>query len=280
MTINQLECFYTVGKTLSFNVASKELYISQPAISKQIAHMEEELGFKLFKRNNRNVSFTKQGEIFYQSVCKIMQEYKEALNQCNNLSVQQLNIGYFVGVKEFVFTRFIAPIIENNPELTITTTSLTGQTALSQLKNRQIDLLFSSNQFIKKEPSISFKKLADSNYYACMRNDHPLANKTVINPYDFNGIEVIPTVKRNQSISSLRIENDILECSPNVNFVYENDTIDATTLSLLKGKTVAILPESRCNTSKLLVAIPFESKYSFPIGYFYLTNNQKVKNIK
>ena len=50
--------FYTVGKTSNISKAAKELYISQPAISKAIRRLEEELQTVLFKRSSRGVFLT------------------------------------------------------------------------------------------------------------------------------------------------------------------------------------------------------------------------------
>ena len=49
----QIEYFLAVAVNQSFTKASKLLYVSQPAISKQIAMLEKELGVKLFQRNNQ-----------------------------------------------------------------------------------------------------------------------------------------------------------------------------------------------------------------------------------
>ena len=54
----QIDYFMAVGTNLSFTKTSQELYVSQPAISKQIKLMEEELGVRLFYRNNKKTELT------------------------------------------------------------------------------------------------------------------------------------------------------------------------------------------------------------------------------
>ena len=63
ISFQQIHYFLTVAKTLNFTEASKTLYISQPALSKQINVLEEELGFSVLKRNKRNVILTPEGEL-------------------------------------------------------------------------------------------------------------------------------------------------------------------------------------------------------------------------
>ena len=66
--IQSLSCyriFYTVAKTGNISKAAKELYISQPAISKSIQKLEESMNCELFRRSSRGVSLTEEGELLY-----------------------------------------------------------------------------------------------------------------------------------------------------------------------------------------------------------------------
>ena len=62
MKLQDLRVFATVAKSKNFTSASKELGLSQPAISRQISSLEEKLESQLFIRNPRNVLLTKKGE--------------------------------------------------------------------------------------------------------------------------------------------------------------------------------------------------------------------------
>lgn len=61
----QIDYFMAVATNLSFTRTSEELYVSQPAISKQIALLEKELGAKLFQRNNQRTELTPVGRLYY-----------------------------------------------------------------------------------------------------------------------------------------------------------------------------------------------------------------------
>ena len=65
--------FYTVARTGSISHSSRELYISQPAISKAIQKLEQNLDTILFKRSSRGVTLTPDGELLFEKV-------KEALS--------------------------------------------------------------------------------------------------------------------------------------------------------------------------------------------------------
>ena len=61
----QIEYFLAAARNMSFSKAAQELFVSQPAISRQILALEQELGCPLFERLNRGIVLTANGEMFY-----------------------------------------------------------------------------------------------------------------------------------------------------------------------------------------------------------------------
>ena len=59
----QIDYFIAVARNLSFTKTAEEMYVSQPAISRQISHLEEELGYPLFDRSKKTTQLTPAGEI-------------------------------------------------------------------------------------------------------------------------------------------------------------------------------------------------------------------------
>ena len=66
--LTQYRIFYAVARAGNISRAAKELFISQPAISKSISKLEESLGIALFIRNSRGVSLTAEGQVLFQHV--------------------------------------------------------------------------------------------------------------------------------------------------------------------------------------------------------------------
>jgi len=78
--------FVTLAETLSFSRAAELTYITQPALSRHIAILEEEMGTQLFVRNSRSVKLTAAGKAVYEHFCKVLSSYKEAKNQAELFS--------------------------------------------------------------------------------------------------------------------------------------------------------------------------------------------------
>ena len=64
MKIRQIEYFLEVEKILNITKAAQNMYVSQTAITKQLQLLEDELGFKLFSRENKRMQLTEGGAFF------------------------------------------------------------------------------------------------------------------------------------------------------------------------------------------------------------------------
>lgn len=81
---SQLETFIHVADSGSFNKAAENLYISPPAVIKQINAMEKELEATLFIRSHRGLILTDAGKIFYRDAAYLLQYYQEAKERAKN----------------------------------------------------------------------------------------------------------------------------------------------------------------------------------------------------
>ena len=82
MTSQQLLTFLAVAECLNYRKAAEQLYVTQPAVSKQIITLEKELDFPLFKRNKRDVVLTPAGELFYKYARFSYDQLEKVLEEC------------------------------------------------------------------------------------------------------------------------------------------------------------------------------------------------------
>lgn len=96
----QIDYFMAVATNLSFTKTSEELFVSQPAISKQISLMEKELGVKLFLRNNKKTTLTKAGELYYEFFRDYKKELRDTMHKAAALQNQDpevIHMGFIEG---------------------------------------------------------------------------------------------------------------------------------------------------------------------------------------
>ena len=88
--------FFEVAKQGNISKAAEALYISQPAISKTIVRLEDNLNTKLFKRNSRGVSLTEEGEVLFRHVEEAIHSIEDAestLQKMKDCHIGHLSIG-------------------------------------------------------------------------------------------------------------------------------------------------------------------------------------------
>lgn len=122
MEINQLIYFLEVAKQKSFTGAAKTLYVSQPAISKMIQMLEDELGVVLFDRTSRHVQLTDYGVTVQNQVQKLVQNFQDIhteLNEVTQLEKGVILIGIPPMVGEMFFPRIIGLFHQQYPNIKI-----------------------------------------------------------------------------------------------------------------------------------------------------------------
>jgi len=118
--INQLQYFLEVAKQKSFTGAAKSLYVSQPAISKMIRMLEEELGVPLFNRSSHYVELTDYGIVVQGQVQKVIQEIQNIQSELNDITKLQkgnICIGIPPMVGEMLFPRIIGLFHQQYPHV-------------------------------------------------------------------------------------------------------------------------------------------------------------------
>lgn len=146
MKLTQMEYFLAVAHHLNYTAAARALYLSQPALSRQISQLEEELGIQLFERSSRNVRLTAAGAQLQTDLTRLMEELELAKARAIQTAMEQelqLRIGCFDGVvvDDFLpqFYRCLHSYAPN-----IHTTLIRGSFHKNRkaLEQGQIDLLF------------------------------------------------------------------------------------------------------------------------------------------
>ena len=96
MTQSQIKYFLAVAQEMSFSKAAESLYVSQPAVSRQVAQLEQELGVPLFIRTNQEILITEAGQEFQRFFSEGQRAFLELVERMRNTSGSlqgTLNIG-------------------------------------------------------------------------------------------------------------------------------------------------------------------------------------------
>ena len=126
MTTVQMHYFIVAAEHLNFTMAAEQLYITQPALSRQIAAIEDEIGTKLFSRCNNVLSLTKAGRVLLHQLSGLYSDYQNVIKNVRDVAAGiegHINIGVLEDqYMDASLSAAIRRLIQNNPlcEINIT----------------------------------------------------------------------------------------------------------------------------------------------------------------
>ena len=117
MTDLQIMYFLTTAKNKSFSKAARELYVSQPAVRRQILSLEKELGVTLFAREARQVKLTESGRMFYDFFEKYRADLMDLKMRARIREQSEKRILRFGIIKNWDLSRLVVPLLRRFSEM-------------------------------------------------------------------------------------------------------------------------------------------------------------------
>ena len=191
MNTAQLECFVSLANTLNYVRTADQLGLTQPAVSKQIKSLENELNTRLFDRTTRSVSLTQVGQQFLPEASDMLNTYyhsKEWISNFNVHSKHSLRIGYSDPHCTNVVQQILTELLPEYPNLTPDYSYDQTDANLSRLVNGQLDLILGMKDSRFNNDNIVFRKLHEDNFVCILSKNHPLAKSLLENGNDITEI--------------------------------------------------------------------------------------------
>ena len=156
MNTSQLQNFISIAQTLNYSAVAKSAYISQPALTKQINRLENELGVTLFDRSRQGVSLTYAGEEFYKFAVDILDGIKQAENRMANIKAGQTGFLKVSSVysMEDLSSEYIQKYNDLFPNITITVQIGNGAVQIMTIRKMSYDVFFSFSNLLNSFPDI------------------------------------------------------------------------------------------------------------------------------
>ena len=123
INLNRYRIFCAVAECESISRAADLLYISQPAISKSITKLEENLNTVLFERNHRGVTLTYEGKILYEQIkaaFEVISNGEERIQRINELGIGKLRLGASAVLCRYMLLPYLQGFISSNPHIKTT----------------------------------------------------------------------------------------------------------------------------------------------------------------
>jgi LysR family transcriptional regulator, regulator of the ytmI operon len=202
MDTSQLETFLAIIEYRNYSRAAEYLNVTQPTVTARIKNLENELNCKLFDREGKNVSLTKEGEVFVEyatSILTYMEHSKEATVATQKPSIR---IGFAPGFSYSFISNLINSVkTVDNLRMTI----VEGRDSVSlndQLLAGELDLVFTRN-IVSHKPDLISEFLFNDRFILICSKEHRLANKEDISLTDLEGETILWYRRKTTLLSSV-----------------------------------------------------------------------------
>jgi DNA-binding transcriptional LysR family regulator len=199
MDIQTLENFIKLSDTLHFTKASQQVFMAQPALSRQIKQLEQTIGAELFKRNKRNVALTKAGVYFKQAAQQTIDQLNYAINrtrQIHNGQAGEIKIGYTHSIAQTILPRIVKEIQAQFPDVKTILREMNNDEQYRDLAEQKIDIGFATNPVVPA--NLKSRVFFEDVFVVVLPVDHPLlkqpyrdfaafANEGFILPHEVEG---------------------------------------------------------------------------------------------
>lgn len=163
--LSSYRIFYAVANTGNISKAAKELYISQPAISKSIQKLEENVGTKLFERSSRGVTLTPEGELLYTHVKSAFETLalgEDKLRRSISLGIGNLTIGVSSTLCKYILLPYLKGFIKKYPHISISIACHSTNQTLKLLEDGRLDIgLIGKPDFLKNIDFYPLREIED-----------------------------------------------------------------------------------------------------------------------
>lgn len=169
--LSQYKIFYAVARAGNISRAAKELFISQPAISKAIGKLEESLGTPLFTRNSRGVSLTAEGQVLFSHVSSafdMLNRGENELKRIKDFNIGQIKIGVSNTLCKYILLPCLKGFVEQYPHVKVVIDSQDTARTISMLEQQQLDIGLIAEPKIRRSLTfLPIMEIADT--FVCTR---------------------------------------------------------------------------------------------------------------
>jgi DNA-binding transcriptional LysR family regulator len=178
MELRHLRYFVAVAEALNFTKASARLRVAQPALSRQMTDLEDEIGVDLMKRSPRGVTLTAEGKLFLDEVRELLKRADESVERVRALArgeYGELHVGYAPSPTVEILPPALAAFQKAVPRVKVLLHDLASDELIAGLQNSTLELAIMVEPVGEQTAGIEFKVLRTYPLCVAMTAGHPCA---------------------------------------------------------------------------------------------------------
>src|SRR6516164_4724142 len=243
MELRHLRYFVAVAEALNFTKASARLRVAQPALSRQVQDLEDEIGVDLMKRSPRGVTLTAEGKLFLEEARDVLRRADESVKKVRALArgeYGELHVGYAPTPTVEILPGALAAFQKAVPEAKVLLHDMSSDEILDGLHNGGLQLAVTAWPSAQYHPDVEFESLKTYPVCAALSASHPLARLKTI-PLEKIAVEPLITLNRkNYPDAHSMLENIFQSLGVKPRIALECDSSSSVITAIEAGRGITL----------------------------------------
>lgn len=278
----KLKVFKKVAEKLSFTKAAEDLFITQPAVTKNIKNLEQELNIKLFVRKGNQIELTDAGKIAF-NYAKVIENQYNLLNfeisTLNSKKKGEIKIGASTTIAQYILPKILAVFHSKFGDLKIKLLNGNTKQIEAALLNNEIN--FGIIEGLSKKKEIHYQKFKEDEIVLAVNNSHKLAKRKSLNLDEVMKLPLIireegsgtrEVIEHSLKQKGVKLKDFTIELELGSTEAMKNYILNSNGFALLSINS--ILPELKRNELTIIDIENFEIKRDF--NFIFLEGSQNA----
>lgn len=271
MDLRHLRYFQAVAEELSFSKAARRLRIAQPALSRAVQELEQDMGMQLIDRSRRTVALTPAGSVLLSETAVVLERLDESLRKVKRTAAGEegeLRLGYIGPPTQFFLGRLLAEYRKLFPKVSVHLEERTPERVWEMVAKGRLSVALTRPVPGQGERALSTLLLRQEPLGVVVPEGHPLADNQSI-PWKNLAQEPLIVLARREGVG---LHDEILAACRNAGFaprIAQSPSLMGTVLTYVEaGAGVGIATDSVAAASAMpakLRYIPVTPEHSVPL---------------
>lgn len=244
MELRHLRYFVAVAEALNFTRAAQRLRVAQPALSRQVADLEDELGADLLTRTSHGVKLTEEGKLFLAEARIVLQRVDDSVAKVRALArgeYGELQVGYVPPLDLHILPRALAEFQKTTPGVKVTLHDRGSDELGRELRSGTLHLAVMMQPSDEAGAGIEFEEMGRYPFFVALAAAHPLAKLRAVPLAALAKHPLVVLDRRRNSEFHRILKRVFAPLRPNI--ASESDSINSLITEIGSGRCVAVVSQ-------------------------------------